>query len=87
MQPRPLKWTKKEIGAFHEMGASAVNQASRRLEQAIREEPALKKLKGQIAQRLNMCNVETPNLILTYASFHKPTLTQPFTLREPQGER
>jgi len=63
MRPLPFNWKKKEIGDFHEMGMSAVNQASRRLEQAIREEHALKKLKDQIAQRLNMCNVE-PDLVI-----------------------
>jgi REP element-mobilizing transposase RayT len=42
----------KEIGAFYNMQGSAVSQASRRLKQAITEEPSLKELLGQITQRL-----------------------------------
>jgi len=49
----------KEIGASYNMEGSAVSQASRRLKQAIMEEPSLRKLLRQIVTKLDLLNVET----------------------------
>jgi len=49
----------KEIGTFYNIQGPAVSQTSRRFQKAIMEEPAFKKLLGQIAKRVGLLNVET----------------------------